>query len=112
MLVVMILPFVAGLVTGLAIGFVGSSFPIVLPLAGATIPAGADAFGLMSAYIALAYAFGHLGQMMSPLHVCHVVSNKYFRTGFGPVYRELVPSAVLTAGLAVGYFATLWMIFA
>ena len=102
MLVVMALPFIAGLVTGLAIGFVGTSFPIVLNL----VVASGDG-DEMRAYVALAYAFGHLGQMMSPLHVCYFVSNEHFGTRFAPVYRLIAPAAVLTGALACGYFALL-----
>ena len=101
-LVVAALPFIAGMVTGLAIGFVGTSFPIVLGMLSA-LPEGSS----HRPYIALAYAFGHLGQMMSPLHLCHVVSNRYFNTGFARVYRYILPSAILTAALAAGYFVVL-----
>jgi len=100
-LVVGILPFIAGMVTGLAIGFVGTSFPIVLGLVAATGETS------MVPYVPLAYAFGHLGQMLSPLHLCHVVSNEYFKTSFGPVYRQMLPSAALTAMLGVAYFVVL-----
>ncbi len=102
MLVVMVLPFIAGLVTGVAIGFVGTSFPIVLNL----VVASGDG-DAMRAYVALAYAFGHLGQMMSPLHVCYFVSNEHFGTRFAPVYRLIAPAAILTGALACGYFALL-----
>ena len=101
-LVVTILPFVAGMVTGLAIGFVGTSFPIVLGLV-AAMPGGAP----MPAYVALAYAFGHMGQMLSPLHLCYVMSNEYFKASFHAVYWQILPSAVLTAALALGYFVLL-----
>jgi integral membrane protein (TIGR00529 family) len=105
-LVVMTLPFVAGLVTGLAVGFVGTSFPIVLALA-ATLAS--DDAGLRP-YIALAYAFGHLGQMLSPLHLCHIVSNRYFDAGYTQVYRRILPSAAATAVLSGGYFLFLrWL---
>lgn len=99
--VVAALPLIAGAVTGLAVGFVSVSFPIVIPLA----LAGGDS---IRPYIVLAYACGHLGQMISPLHMCHVVSNRYFKTGFGPVYREIVPSALATAGLTLAYVALLY----
>ena len=100
--VVCLLPFVGGMVTGLAIGFVGTSFPILIPLV-----AGAVGAGAVPAYAALAYGFGHLGQMLSPLHICHVVSNEYFGTTFRPVYRQLVPSALATAGASGAYFLLL-----
>ena len=100
--VVCLLPFVGGMVTGLAVGFVGTSFPILVPLV-------ADALGpgAVPAYAALAYAFGHLGQMLSPLHICHVVSNQYFGTSFPPVYRQLIPSALAAAGASGAYFLLL-----
>jgi hypothetical protein len=104
-LVVAILPMIAGAVTGLAFGFVGTSFPIVLPLVVAVVGPGS-----IRPYVALAYAFGHFGQMLSPLHLCHVVSNQYFKTPFGPVYRQIVPSAILAATLTVAYFVILRMI--
>jgi len=100
--VVATLPFVAGMVTGLAVGFVGTSFPIVLGLV-AAIPG----HGPLPPYVALAYAFGHLGQMISPIHLCYVVSNRYFEAPFAPVYRHILPSVVVTALTAVAYFVVL-----
>ena len=100
--VVAILPFVAGIVTGLAVGFVGTSFPIVLGLV---------APGAIQPYVVLAYACGHMGQMMSPLHLCHIVSNRYFETSFSPVYRRIIPAGLITIVLAIGYFLLLrWLL--
>ncbi len=104
-LVVATLPFIAGIVTGLAIGFVGTSFPIVLALV-AALPD----HGSMYPYVALAYGFGHMGQMISPLHLCHVVSNEYFKTGFNDVYRRLIPVIALDAVLVAAYFTVLRII--
>jgi len=111
--VVATLPFVAGMVTGLAVGFVGTSFPIVLGLVAALPgqPALPPPLGAPAAYVALAYAFGHLGQMISPIHLCYVVSNRYFETPFAPVYRSILGSAIVTAVLAVAYFAILRLVF-
>jgi hypothetical protein len=101
-LVVALLPFIAGMVTGLAIGFVGVSFPIVIGLV-AAMPGGPP----LRPYAVLAYGCGHLGMMLSPLHLCHIVSNRYFRTPFGPVYRRLLPAAAALAVLLAGYFIAL-----
>ena len=98
-LVVAALPFIAGMITGLAIGFVGVSFPIVIEMV-------KDEPNLRP-YAVLAYGFGMMGMMLSPLHVCHIVSNKFFGTTFGPVYRRMIPSAVVMAMLIVAYFAVL-----
>ena len=87
------------LLVGLAVGFVGASFPIVL----AMVEQMPD-HGSIRPYIALAYAFGHLGQMISPLHLCQVVSNEYFGAESRAVYRRLLVPAVLTGAVAIGYF--------
>ena len=97
------LPFVAGLVTGTAIGFVGTALPIVVGLVPATLSDGASP----RPYWVLAYAFGHLGQLLSPIHVCMVVSNQHFETPFGPVYRRMLPTAAANAVLATAYFLLL-----
>lgn len=73
--IVMLLPFISGLASGLAIGFVGASFPIVVSLLGAE----PDLCTLM-ATTALAYGFGQAGMMLSPVHVCLIVTNEHFGT--------------------------------
>ena len=100
--VVAVLPFIAGMVTGIAIGFVGASFPIVLGV----VASMGDHVSIRP-YVALAYAFGHIGQMLSPLHLCQVLSNQYFRVGFGPVYRLIAVPIAFTATGAVLYFIVL-----
>ena len=101
-LVVVFLPFIAGLVTGVAFGFVGASFPIVVGLV-AALPAAPA----LRPFAVLAYACGHLGMMASPIHLCYVVSNRYFGTPFGPVYRHLWLPVLLTAAGAAVYFLLL-----
>ena len=101
-LVVVALPALAGMITGVALGFVGSSFPIVLGLV-AAIPGSPSALP----WAVLAYAAGHLGMMLSPIHLCYVVSNRYFETPFGPVYRRLWLPAAITGAAALAYFLVL-----
>ena len=102
LVVIAILPFIAGMVTGIAVGFVGTSFPIVMGLLEAM-----PERGPIPPYIALAFFFGHMGQMLSPVHLCYILSNRYFKTGFAQVYRIIIPPVVLAAVLAVGYFFAL-----
>lgn len=104
-LVIALLPAIAGLVTGLAVGFVATSFPIILPLSTEL----AQEQSILP-YVALAYGFGHLGQMISPIHLCYIVSNQYFKAGFGDVYKHFLPSALVTGCATVAYFfATRWL---
>ena len=69
-LVIALLPFIAGAVTGIAIGFVGASFPLVVAL----IPVGHSPFP----YAVLAFGFGYMGMMLSPVHICLIVTREYF----------------------------------
>lgn len=97
--VIAILPFIAGMVTGIGAGFVGTSFPIVMGLIPKAEP--------IPAYIALAFFFGHMGQMLSPMHLCMILSNRHFKTSFGRVYRIITPPLILASVLVVGYFLVL-----
>ncbi len=97
--VTVVLPFIVGFVVGITIAFVGATFPILISLI-AAYGAGDQTL----AYLMLAMAGGFAGVLLSPLHLCLVLSNSYFGTGLGPVYRHLaIPClALLTASL--GYF--------
>jgi len=93
-IIIMILPFISGLATGLAIGFVGASFPIVVNLLGKN-----PQLGDLLSYTVVAFASGYIGMMLSPVHVCHMVTNEFFKTDLGTSMIRLVkPSAVVIAG--------------
>ena len=72
---IMIIPFIAGLTTGIALGMVGASFPIIIRLAGAD-----PSTSVLLSTAVLGYAAGHVGQLVSPVHVCFIVTNDYFGT--------------------------------
>ncbi len=93
-----IIPFVSGVTTGIALGFVGASFPIVMSMAGNGGP------GVLASVV-LAYGCGYIGMMLSPVHICLVVTNEYFKTRMGVVLLRLVrPLAVVLAGTIMIYF--------
>jgi len=88
-LVVFTLPFLVGLITGLTAAYVGVGFPIV-----------ASAFmltGDVSSGIYLAYAGGLIGIMVSPVHLCLVLTKRYFKAGFKGIYRQLIAVSLVTA---------------
>jgi hypothetical protein len=91
--ITMVLCFLVGGVTGITIAFVGTTFPIVISLV--------NSFGesqFMLAYMMLGLASGFAGVLLSPLHLCLLLSNEYFDTGLGRVYPHLVlPCGVLLA---------------
>jgi integral membrane protein (TIGR00529 family) len=104
--VMMAIPFVSGMVTGVAMGFVGASFPLVFGLLGAD-PGLGHVLGLTT----LAYGFGYLGMMLSPVHICFVVTNEYFKSRMLDAYRLILgPAAVVAAGV-LGLSAFYYFIF-
>ena len=74
-IIIMVLPLVSGLATGLCLGFVGASFPIVWSLLGED-----PSLGEALSTAALAYGFGYMGMLLSPVHVCLIVTSEYFKT--------------------------------
>ncbi|MBN1675975.1 MAG: DUF401 family protein [Kiritimatiellae bacterium] len=102
---VAVLPCLAGLVTGIALGFSGTAFPLVVGLMKA------DPGGLTPmATLVLAFGFGFMGMMLSPVHLCFVVTKDYFAAPMCRMYRYLLPcvGVILAAVLAVhGLFRAL-----
>lgn len=104
LLIIMFMPFIAGLVTGIALGFVGSSFPLVVPLIAGT--QGLDFF----AHASLAYAFGYMGMMLSPIHLCFLVTKDYFHADMLGSYRQLVgPAAAVMLTVFVIFGLIHWL---
>ncbi|MBN1276339.1 MAG: DUF401 family protein [Deltaproteobacteria bacterium] len=98
-LVIMMMPFLSGFITGIAIGFVGTSFPLIIPLFDNT-----TIFSFLS-YAALAYSFGYMGMMLSPVHLCFLVTKDYFRASFLGSYRLIIlPSFMVMAAAVVLFY--------
>jgi hypothetical protein len=98
LLVICLLPFVAGLVVGLVFGLIGCSFPVVVMLL-STMPVEERL-----PYYCLAFSFGYVGMMLSPVHLCLVLTNEYFKASLLRVYRHLIPLNLATAACSVVLF--------
>ncbi|MCF8094372.1 MAG: DUF401 family protein [Desulfobacteraceae bacterium] len=104
--IAMLLPFLVGGVAGITIAFVGTTFPILISLINTV-----GNNDLLLPYLMLALASGFAGVLLSPLHLCFLLSNEYFRTTLIPVYKiMLVPLLSLLISAFV-YFEILcyWM---
>ncbi len=98
--VLMILPFLSGLSTGLSIGFVGASFPIVMALIGED-----PSTGTYLSTIVLAFGFGYIGMLISPVHVCLVVTSEHFETHLLRNMMALVrPGAAMLALVTMAHY--------
>ena len=98
--ITMILPFLVGGAAGITIAFVGTTFPILISL----ITAYGEAY-LMLYYMMLAMVSGFAGVLLSPLHLCLLLSNGYFKTSLQPVYKYLwVPCFFLVLSGSLYFF--------
>ncbi|MEA3470277.1 MAG: DUF401 family protein, partial [Thermodesulfobacteriota bacterium] len=105
-LIAVLVPLIVGGITGITIAFVGSTFPIIVPL---VYSMGEGSFIL--AYVILSLISGFVGVLLSPLHLCLLLTNQYFDAPFGRVYRHLVMPCLLLFVTGFGYFfAVRWMI--
>lgn len=86
-----ILPFISGLLTGVTVGFVSSTFPLLMHLMPG-FPIGA---------VSLAFASGFIGVLMSPVHVCLVLTREYFSADMWGIYRKILPACAILFGVAV-----------
>ncbi len=85
------LPFLVGLLTGLTVGFVGATFPIITAMMGGHPDA---------ATITFAFASGFAGVMLSPTHLCLLLTVQYFKADLAGTYRLLYVPVLLV--FAVG----------
>ena len=93
-LFILIIPLISGLAVGINVGTIGASFPVVLSLLGPS-----PQLHVLLPTVVLAYAAGFMGQMLSPVHVCLVVTNQYFKTSLlRSLNGLLLPVAVVLVG--------------
>ncbi len=92
-LIAMLVPLLVGVMTGVTIAPIGIGFPILIPL----LQTHPD----FLYYMMLAFAGGICGVLLSPLHLCLVLTKEYFRADWKGVYRLIwfPVASILIAGL-------------
>lgn len=81
----LLLPFLVGMVAGINVAFVGATFPLILGLLQImhlehqTVP-----------YLILATFAGFTGVMISPIHICFMLTCQYFGTELGGTWKKLM----------------------
>jgi integral membrane protein (TIGR00529 family) len=96
-LVVVSMPFISGFITGITIGFVGATFPLLVPLFAGLSPLD------FLIHASLAYVSGYVGMMLSPVHICLLVTKDYFKASLAASYRHIFKpaAAVMVAWIMV-----------
>ena len=82
--VIGVIAFTGGLLTGTSQGFVAITFPFI------------DAFSHADLTLAMiAFALGTAGQMLSPAHLCLLVTLDYFKADFGKSLRPVLAMNII-----------------
>ena len=88
----MVLPFAVGLVTGVHTATIGIVVPIFLPL----IPQESYMAGL-----SLMYVSSTIGYVISPLHLCLILTKEFYQARFKGSYRYITPVAGMMMATAL-----------
>lgn len=93
------IPFLIGLIIGLTLAFVGTTFPLITALIQAT-------HAPVLPYIFLAFGCGVVGVLLSPMHLCFILSLEYFHVPFDKTYHKLYLPCVIMA-----VFIGIWFLY-
>ncbi|HEC93377.1 MAG TPA: DUF401 family protein [Candidatus Atribacteria bacterium] len=81
------IPFFIGALTGLSSAALGISVPVLIPII---------VQGEVNLYYAmLAFTGNFVGAMISPMHLCLVVTKNYFKANMGEIYKMLIPPLII-----------------
>ncbi len=88
------LPLLIGLATGFSMAFAGIALPLLVPYIASDL--GINGYALL-----LAYASGLMGLMLSPLHLCLILSAEYFKANLAKVYKYILPPFLMVEASAL-----------
>ena len=75
----------------------GVAVPLLLPyITGAT--------GVNGPALLLAYTSGMMGILVSPLHLCLILSSEYFKANLAAVFKYIIPPVVVIEAIAIGIY--------
>lgn len=83
------LPFLVGMVAGINVAFVGATFPLLIGLL--------HSLGMedqIIPYLILGSFSGFTGVMISPIHICFVLTCNYFETDLARAWRRIVAPSI------------------
>ncbi len=89
--VIAVVPLIIGLITGVTLGYIAVCFPLLLPLMGTP---------LNMELVMLGFVSGFVGCLLSPVHLCLIITREYFGATWGGIYRMLLPACVAIMAVA------------
>ena len=93
--VVALLPLICGLLTGITVGYVTIAYPILSTM---IMSPGGVHFGLAM----MAFGCGYVGVLLSPVHLCLILSKDYYQANLGLIYRRLILPCAAVLAVCIG----------
>jgi hypothetical protein len=90
LVIIPLLSFLIGLLTAHNMAAIPLLYSMLAPLIGADVH-----------LVSLLYISSFMGYLISPLHLCVVVSYDYFKPAFATLYRLMLPPAIIITAIAV-----------
>ncbi len=97
LLLFIVVPLLVGAISAQPTLGIGIVFPILMPL---VAPINVNWMTIMFAGIVAGYT-------ASPLHLCLILTNQYYRSDLTEVYRYLIPGLLLLVAFMIVYHVTL-----
>ncbi|SBW09681.1 conserved membrane hypothetical protein [uncultured delta proteobacterium] len=97
------LPALMGSLTGIMLGFVGPALPLLMAL---IIQAGL--YEERMCWVILALFAGHVGQMITPMHSCYLVTLEFFKVRLADTWPPVFRAALVYLALCCAYTAALY----
>ncbi|MFC2007966.1 DUF401 family protein [Chloroflexota bacterium] len=93
-LILIVLPALMGFAGAISIAYAGVAFPLLVPYF-------TSISGINSTAVILAYVSGMVGLLISPVHLCLILSTEYFQAKLARVYRYILAPALLIEAVAI-----------
>ena len=100
--VTFILPFVIGATTAGEFVYAGTAFPLLINVLG-------TGSSINNLALLLGYTGGYMGVMISPVHLCLILTIEHYRASFKGTYRYIIPAAIISAIISVVLGVVLWL---
>jgi hypothetical protein len=102
-IIIFLVCFTVGILTGMTAAFVGLGYSLLAGFIYKPV--------LHPEYMLLAYASGYIGMMLAPTHLCLILTNQYFGSDLGRVYRLILPGMVVLLAVAFALTFSGWSSF-
>ncbi len=99
--VVFTLPFVIGATTAGEFVFAGTAFPLLINVLG-------TGSSINDLALLVGYTGGYIGVMLSPVHLCLILTLEHYGGRYSEVYKYLVPASLLSVMVSLALGVVLW----